>query len=111
VDTVLVKIIKQEKPLVTLEDRFEYSDFLAFVFNQRRHNIKNDLLDLFTFVQLKKISKEIKFNLDAAPNSLVLENWVALFKKYQSLITGQKKKQIWGAWAKLLRHRAKLSNN
>jgi len=106
-EIVLVEFSRQENPVVKKEDFTDYCDFLAFCLNLRKSNVKNSLLDVFTFVQLKKIAIPLKIDLQAPPSTLTLQQWLGLFQNFKTRVDAAKKAQIKGSAERLERHRQK----
>lgn len=83
VDTVaLLMEMKQEAPLLNKNDFFQ---FLSTSFDSPGQPLKSRLKKHFTFNQLKKISANLKINLDGPPHLLSSKNWLNLFELYQKL--------------------------
>lgn len=88
-----------------------YQDFVSYVLNTRKATIKLSFLDLFTFNQLQFISRELKLNLALAPSTLTFDNWLAMWQRFQRLVSPDKQALVRGSYTKLSRHQSKLNKD
>ncbi len=79
VDVVLVTFIKRSTPDIHKQNYNLYKDFITFCFNQWKRNVKYALKQVFSYEQLKRLSKELDFNLTDKPSYLSYEQWLSIF--------------------------------
>jgi 23S rRNA (adenine-N6)-dimethyltransferase len=108
---VLLRITKRDPAEVALTDKHMYFDFIAYVINLRKAQIKNALLQLFTFTQLKILSKQLTVNLNSKPTELTYQQWLQLFGAFKTYCPDLKKMKLVGAFAKIQRHQRKLNRD
>ena len=106
---VLLDIIRKIKPDVSPADRHLYFDFVCYLINQRKAQIKNALLDLFTYNQLRIMAREQKLDLTSKPTDLVYSQWLKLFSSFLQHCPESKRSVLTGSYAKLQRHQHKLN--
>lgn len=74
-EAALLSITKREKPLV--ENKQKYFYFVQSGFNR--------IKKLFTYHQWRRLSRELKFSLPARPGALSFDQWLGIFKFYQTI--------------------------
>lgn len=83
VNTVaLLMELKNDPPPINKE---LYFNFIETSFENPGQPLKNRLKKHFTFKQIKRISADLKLNLDLPPHTLTTTNWLNLFNLYQQL--------------------------
>lgn len=97
VKVVLLQIKKREKPLVKKEQSQFYRDFIVYGFNQWKLTLKSALKKIFTYQQLKKLSKDLGFGLSATPTDLNFNQWLGLFDYFLVGVEDNKKILVCGA--------------
>jgi 23S rRNA (adenine-N6)-dimethyltransferase len=107
VDTVLAKFEKREKPLIELKDMQEYRDFVVYGYNQWKPTVAEAFKDVFTYKQMKIISRNINIQ-GSKPSDLEVNDWVSLFKTYQKYVFDQKKSQVKGSEKRLEKKQIKM---
>ena len=75
-DVVLISFIKKENKII---NRSNFQDLLAYLFNQRKANIKQTLLSLFSFTQTKVIKNSLKLNWEQSARDLNIKQWQDIF--------------------------------
>lgn len=75
-DVVLISITKKENNSF---NRSNFRDLLAYFFNQRKANIKQTLLSLFSFTQTKLIKNSLKLNWEQSARDLSFNQWLEIF--------------------------------
>ena len=83
VDVVLLRLRKRQPPLVNHANRQSFRDFVAYTFTTWRPTLGAILKDVFSWGQLKQISREFRIDLGVTPTGLRFEQWLHLFKCYQ----------------------------
>ena len=91
VDIVLLQIKKLSKPLIKEEKMQDYKDFIAYVFSQRKPNLKEILSRIFTHEQFKRLSHDLKFQISAIPSDLDFQQWLGLFNYFLVGVDNNKK--------------------
>ncbi|HLE06147.1 MAG TPA: 23S ribosomal RNA methyltransferase Erm [Candidatus Nanoarchaeia archaeon] len=102
VSTALLRIKRRAKPLIT--DRDSYSDFLSFVFSQRV-SFMLALHRVFTSKQLRRLSVDLNFPLDANPTDLSFNQWLSVFEYYVKA----GKKVVGSSYSKLIKQQSHLT--
>lgn len=74
-EAVLLSIGKREKPLV--EAKPKYFRFIQSGFNR--------IKKLFTYHQWCRLARDLKFSLPAQPTKLSFDQWLGIFKFYQTI--------------------------
>lgn len=108
VDTVLIHIRKLEKPLIKKDQEKLHQDFIVYGFNQWKLTLKKALQKIFTYEQLKKLSKNLKFNFLAKPTRLNPGQWIGLFNYFLIGTDKNKKLLVYGARKHLKKQQKKL---
>lgn len=80
-DIVLVEFIKKQD----IDNCKEFIEFVTNIFNKKKNNLKNSLLTVFTYNQVKRISKDLKLDLKSKQSDIKLNDWVRIFNVYTSL--------------------------
>lgn len=106
---VFAKFNKKEPDI--LSNEFDtWKDFLAFMFLEKGVNIKEKTKKIFTYEQLKRILKDTAIAENLVITSLTYEQWLALFKIYNSsLVSAQKKNIVANSFSKMIKNEAKLT--
>ncbi len=100
VEIVFVEIIKREKSVITELEYANYKDFIIYTTSQSqwKSNIQKCLKDIFTYEQMKRLSKNIGFDMKGTPMDLNFEQWVKLFNYYTENVIESKKVLIRGGY-------------
>lgn len=75
-DVVLVQFLRKENQPI---NQIEFQDFLAFLFNARKANIKQTLLSFFSFTQVKIIKKNLDLNWEQSATDLSFQQWLTIY--------------------------------
>lgn len=75
VEAVLLSIARRDRSLV--EDKQKYFYFVERGFNR--------IKPLFTYHQWRRLSRDLKFSLPAKPAKLSFDQWLGIFKFYQTI--------------------------
>lgn len=110
VDVVLVEFKRKQNPDIKVDETIRYYDFVSFVLNTRKPNIKLDLLPIFSYKQLQIISRKLKFKLQSAPKTLNYQQWLNLYDNFKTLVSTEKQEQTYGAFNKINRHKESQDN-
>jgi len=103
VKIVLLQVKKRKNSLVKKEKNQIYRDFIIYGFNQWKLNLKDALKKIFTYEQLKRLSKDLGFNLSATPTDLNFEQWLGLFDYFIIGVEDNKKTLVYGS-ERILKH-------
>lgn len=108
VDTVFVEIKKRKNILIPLEKYNSYKDFTVYATSQWEPNIKKALKKIFTYEQLKRLSKNIRFDMNEKCLDLKFDQWIQLFDYYHQYVIVSKKNIVKGSFEK---HIKQIKNN
>ncbi|MCG8514426.1 MAG: 23S ribosomal RNA methyltransferase Erm [Halanaerobiales bacterium] len=78
-----------------------YQDFIAYVFRQSNQGLKNKCKNIFSYQQLKSLSRNCGFNLRANPTDLSFDQWYQLFQFFDNTLTEKKQRLVQGAYWQL----------
>lgn len=78
---LLMELKKDHAPI----NKELYFNFIETTFENPGQPLKNRLKKHFTFKQLKRISTDLKLDLNQSPHSLTIDNWLNLFNLNQKL--------------------------
>jgi len=82
-------------------DNFEFQDFVSFLYVRKKANIKQTLLTLFTFPQVKQIKKHLKLKWEQSSSDLTFDDWLYLYKLAKGHIDKDKLSIIFGCFANI----------
>lgn len=108
VDTVLLRILRREEPLVEGKNAQTYRDFIVYGFSQWKPTLREALKDIFTHKQLFRLAKDLGFKKSATPTELNFDQWLGLFKYFLVGVPENKKRVITGSEGKLRKQQARL---
>jgi len=108
VDVVLLRIKKQENPLVEKEQAQLYKDFIVYGFNQWKLNLKKALKKIFTHEQFTKLAKDLGFSKAAESTDLNFKQWLGLFNYFLVGVEEYKKEVVHGSANTLKYQQARL---
>lgn len=101
VNSVLLRIEKLKKPLISQHTAALFKDFVAFGFTSVRPNLKKGYKNVFGHIQFLKLADEFNFSPDAKPTDLDFEQWLGIFNYFVIGVEKRRQKQVTGAIAKL----------
>ena len=108
VEIVFISILKRSYPLILTNQVEEYRDFVTYGTSAWRKDVKNIFKNVFTYPQLKRLSKNYKFSLKANPLDLNFSQWCGLFAFYDRHVTENKKVQVIGSYKQRFLQEKKL---
>ncbi len=79
VDVVFLHVAQRARPLVCAENSLFYQRFVKHGFGAWKKHLKAAYEPVFTYVQWKKLSRQLHFPLKATPTQLSFEQWLGLF--------------------------------
>jgi 23S rRNA (adenine-N6)-dimethyltransferase len=101
VNIVLFRISKKKSDL-TSSEYIIYKDFIAYIYNSGNNtNMKNVLGKIFSYNQIKKLSKDLKFDLNEKFSKIEYSKWIGIFHYFQIGVSIEKKQIIRGQFQKL----------
>ena len=98
VEIVFIEIIKREKPVIIESEYASYQDFIVYATSQWKPNIQKCLGKIFTYEQMKRLSKNIGFDVKGTPMDLNFEQWMKLFNYYNENVIETKKRLVNGSF-------------
>ncbi|HPT08309.1 MAG TPA: 16S rRNA (adenine(1518)-N(6)/adenine(1519)-N(6))-dimethyltransferase RsmA [bacterium] len=87
VDTVFVEFIVRDC-MKKIDFRKEYFRFVQYAFQQQKSSLFNNFKKVFSYIQWKKISQQLKFDIKVRVSDLSPDQWLQLFeifKKYTNI--------------------------
>lgn len=108
-EVVLVSFLPRRKQELAPADKFMFTDFLSFLLNERKAQLKNALLKLFSFQQLKLMGQKLQQDWHKPAGSYPAQVWLSLFKSFKMYCSPEKQSLINGSYARLQRHQMKLN--
>jgi len=81
-DTVLLRIIRRDAPLITKEQEKEWERFVRIGFGGGRR-LKQNLRPLFSVQTLQKTAERNRFSINDKPSDLTIEQWLMIFKEHK----------------------------
>jgi 23S rRNA (adenine-N6)-dimethyltransferase len=107
VNAVLIHISKRDPPLLSLELRSLYLDFICFCFTHNQHAIKSILIKLFTRNQVR-ILEQNGINTKLLPSQLKLDSWLLLFNTFNQYVNLKHRLLVSGCYHRLQTQQSKL---
>ena len=89
VDSVLLRVRRRPSPLLSKDDDAFYGEFVRFGFGRWKRHLRSAYKTVFTYTQWKRLSRDLRFPLDATPTELSFEQWLALYRGYIRLRSGK----------------------
>lgn len=93
---------------IRLKDKDNYLDFLTFLFGEKGKHFKEKVKRVFSYEQIKRISKELSISLESSLIDLTLKQWISLFSIYEKLVSAEKKAIVAGSFKRLKVEQSKL---
>lgn len=106
VGTVLVKFGRRSDPLVPVENRQLFRDFVVYGYNQWKPTVLEAFEKIFNHLQRQRLQKMV--GVKSKPRELKVEQWVALFATYIQYVSEEKKALVAGAESRLKAQQSKL---
>ena len=82
VDIVLVQFEKRQCRLVSAKDYQAYREFVTFFGDRADRPVKKVLRELFTWSQLKRLSRLMNIDYHSSPSELSFTRYLAIFQFY-----------------------------
>ena len=80
VDSVLLRIRRRDRPLVSSGDPRLYRAFVRYGFSRWRANLRQNFKEVFTATQWKRLARNLGFHIRAQPSDLRFEQWLGIFE-------------------------------
>ena len=80
-------------------NNLEFQDFLAYLFNQRKGNIKQSLLSIFSFTQVKQIKAKLKLNWEQTVRDISFEDWMYIYQLSKKIVDKDKFGIVFGSFS------------
>lgn len=109
VDIVLMEIQRRDKPMVEQVLMQLYRDFVIFGHNQWKPTLRESLSKIFSQEQLKRQSKDLKFDWNVEPSGLTFEQWLGLFNYFIKGVSKEKQLLVVGSEQQLKGQQNKLT--
>ena len=82
VEVLLLRGIKI--PTKLLDNQLDYLNFVKFGFSQQKSSLGNNLKNIFTYNQWKRLSQTYKFDIKVDPSDLNISQWKGLYTFYKN---------------------------
>lgn len=96
INAVLVEFTKREEPLVEVELRQQYRDFVIYGYNQWKPTVLDAFKAVFSDRQINLLATKFKIA-RLKPSELSVEQWVAMFNSFMGYVPEHKKNLVRGA--------------
>jgi 23S rRNA (adenine-N6)-dimethyltransferase len=80
VDSVMLRISRQDQPLV--DDAPRFGGFVEYGFTRYKSNLRLAYKNVFTYKQWKRLAHDLRFAINATPSELTFEQWLGLYDAY-----------------------------
>lgn len=84
VGAALLAIRRRDNPLVPQADAALYRAFVRYGFGRWRKDLKTGFRGVFSNLQFKTLARTLHFPLDATPTALTFDQWLGLFRYFQT---------------------------
>ncbi|AFS78141.1 rRNA (adenine-N(6)-)-methyltransferase [Gottschalkia acidurici 9a] len=108
VDSVLLHVKKRKNILVRQDKENLYSDFIAYIFDNTGKDMKTRCKNIFSYKQIKRLSRDIGFGMTDSPTCLSYEQWLKVFQYFAIGVSDEKKNVVNNAYSKLLEKQKKI---
>ena len=108
IDIVLAHFHKKEYSDIKNASVTMYLDMLAYIFNEKGSTFKEKSKSVFTYEQLKRLSKPIKLNINTTISSITYTEWISIFNCYRQFVQEDKKSLIKGSFKRQKKKKKKL---
>jgi 23S rRNA (adenine-N6)-dimethyltransferase len=102
VDTVLLSVVQRETPLIFTAEMENYRDFVSYVLFQQKPTFKLRTNKIFTSQQFHRLAKDLGFSPEIQANKLTLDQWIGVFRYYESGVLESKKDTVRGSFDRFL---------
>ncbi len=107
VNSVLLHISKRKKALINKNQADLYWDFIAYIF-KRNGNMRDRCKHIFSYKQLKRLSKDVGFSMTDCPAYINFQQWLKVFQYYIIGVADEKKRLVCGSYSRLQDEQKKI---
>lgn len=107
-DTTLLLIKKRTKPVLDNQQSEQFKNFLVYLFESRKGDIKNALKKLMSNLQVKITLKNLNMPEQTELKKIMFNDWLTIFDVFMQHASDQSKRVIAGKYKKLLKEQSKL---
>lgn len=97
VKPVMLKIKKRSETLIDLKHKELYEDFLTFTFLEQKIRLTNALEKIFSYNQIKIMSKNLGFDIKSTLGEVTFEQWIGIFETFLDKVPDEKKRLVRGS--------------
>ena len=108
IDIVLAHFHKKEYSDIKNVPISMYLDMLSYIFNENGSTFKEKSKNIFTYEQLKRLSKPIKLDINTKISSITYTEWISIFNCYRQFVQEDKKSLIKGSFKRQEENQKKL---
>lgn len=83
VNVVLVEFVKRDKPIISLQDRQQFLDFICFLIMQQKPSIEDRLKNMLTYNQIKIALPQLKIDYSATLYQIDKLKYFEMFYYFQ----------------------------
>lgn len=94
VEIEMIALKKQLQPMLSKKEYLEYKDFIVYATGRSKLTLKLNLNKLFTGEQFFRLSQNLGFSKDVRPLDLSFDQWLRLFRYYQTGVVAEKKQLV-----------------
>ena len=80
VDSVVLWLLRRDRPLVTGSEHARYTDFVTASFGRRGDSVARCVRGVFTRPQIARLARDLRFDPRAAPSALSFDQWLGLYR-------------------------------
>lgn len=92
VNVALIAFYKRAVIAIDETEKANYTQFVAYGFQQQKANLAKNFGRIFTHDQWKRLSETLGFALDCQPTNLTPDQWVGLFHYYKTGVALEKQR-------------------
>lgn len=108
VDVVLLRLRRREPPLIDPRDGQTFRDFVVYAYTGWQPALSLTLKRLLSSQQLKRVSKDLRLDLDVRPSFVPFESWLRLFETLKMIMDQPARRLVTGSERHLSRQQRKL---
>lgn len=107
-DTTFLMIKRRENPIFDEPEAVQFKNFLVYIFERRKPQIKDALKSLMSNLQVKIILSNLNIPAGTEIKKIMFADWVKIFNTFVHHAPEKSKKIISGSYAKLLAEQLQL---
>lgn len=108
IDIVLMRIQKRDEPLIDIESKKLYEDFVVYSYNQFKPNIVDGLAKVIGKNAMLNLARQFNFKPTSKPSDLDFQHWQGIFTQFLNQTHEGSKKIVRGALAVQANQQKKL---